>query len=254
MVFREGTNSQAQRQPECLRFTASPAVNSAHRPVVPPWYASKHVRAGCGQQRCNKRSTPAHWVTSSVQAPSKAGHPASGGSSRRSCRALIRRSPMGSWCSLAQIFPGAGCHLSDGRGARMSRSRGDGGTECRRCHLPLTAPAGRRWLPWCDPEPGVAVLAVALYGEDPALLRRVRVPGGWHTQGSGANYPDCMPPRAWSAINRCWDGIQHPVVDATALVTTGRPRVTVIATHTATPLTQRQGWRTVGALHRKSGG
>ncbi len=84
-----------------------------------------------------------------------------------------------------------------------------------RCHLPLDPPFDRHWLPWRDPEPELAVLTVALYGHDPAFLRRVRVPGGWLSQGSGACHPGCIPPNQWQDIGWCWAGVQHPVVDAT---------------------------------------
>jgi len=92
-----------------------------------------------------------------------------------------------------------------------------------RCHLPLDPPFDRHWLPWRDPEPDSLVLAVALYGHDPAFLRRVRVTGGWHGQGSGSNHPQCTPPKPWADTGRCWAGEQHPVVDVSDFVA-AKPR------------------------------
>ncbi|MGI8798854.1 MAG: hypothetical protein ACR2GE_06100 [Pseudonocardia sp.] len=57
--------------------------------------------------------------------------------------------------------------------------------------------------------------AVALVGEDPSFLRTERDGAGWRTAGLGAAYPDCTPPRRWGELGRCWDGIEHAVVDAT---------------------------------------
>jgi hypothetical protein len=84
-----------------------------------------------------------------------------------------------------------------------------------RCHCPFDPPVGPHWWPARDPEPGEHVRAVAIYGADPGFLRRVRVPGGWHSQGSGANHPDCTPPGPWARTGLCWDGVDHPVVDVT---------------------------------------
>ncbi len=84
-----------------------------------------------------------------------------------------------------------------------------------RCHLPFDPPAGPHWWPARDPEPGEHVLAVAIYGQDPRFLRRVRVAGGWLSQGSAANYPDCTPPAPWTYTGRCWDDVDHSVVDVT---------------------------------------
>jgi len=87
-----------------------------------------------------------------------------------------------------------------------------------RCHLPLDPPAEPHWWPSRDPEPDPDVRIVALHGETPTLLRDVRVTEGWHTEGVAATHPDATPPRPWPRIGRCWDGVEHPVVDVTARV------------------------------------
>ncbi len=112
-----------------------------------------------------------------------------------------------------------------------------------RCHLPLGPPLERHWLPWRDPEPELTVLAVALHGQDPAFLRRVRVPGGWHGQGLGAAHPDVTPPRLWADIGRCWDGVEHPVVDVTAFIApkAEEPRIVVPIAKVRLPVQQRNG-------------
>lgn len=88
-----------------------------------------------------------------------------------------------------------------------------------RCQLSLEAPAAECWWPRRDAEPGPNVRAVALYGQDPGFLRRVRVPGGWHTEGFGAAYPERTPPVCWPDAGRCWAQVAHPVVDVTAFLT-----------------------------------
>ncbi len=85
-----------------------------------------------------------------------------------------------------------------------------------RCHRPLRPPSGQHWYPQLDPEPGPRVQAVALHGDDPQYLRRVRVPGGWHGRGHAANHPDATPPVAWAQTGQCWAGHEHPVIDVTA--------------------------------------
>ncbi len=60
---------------------------------------------------------------------------------------------------------------------------------------------------------------MALFGADPAMLRRVRVAGGWHTEGACAAYPECTPPGPWERTGHCWAQVVHPVVDVTAFVT-----------------------------------
>lgn len=84
-----------------------------------------------------------------------------------------------------------------------------------RCHRPLTAPEGAHWWPSRDPEPDGHIRVVAVYGEDPGFLRRVRVGGGWRTHGAGACYTESSPPRPWAQLGNCWAGAQHPVVDVT---------------------------------------
>lgn len=83
----------------------------------------------------------------------------------------------------------------------------------------MDAPVAECWWPRRDPEPGLAVRAVALHGQDPEFLRRVRVPGGWHTEGAGAAYPECTPPAPWVQAGRCWAEAGHPVVDVTVFLT-----------------------------------
>lgn len=87
-----------------------------------------------------------------------------------------------------------------------------------RCHLPLTTPPGRHWRPENDREPDTAVRVVACYGQSPAMLHLVRVPGGWHTRGVAANHTDVSPPVPWSRTGNCWAGRRHPVVDVTDLI------------------------------------
>ncbi len=61
-----------------------------------------------------------------------------------------------------------------------------------RCHLPVDPPLDLpHWWPCRDPEPAKHVVAVAMYGQQPAFLRRVRVPGGWHTQGGWGEPSRC---------------------------------------------------------------
>ncbi|MGH3568363.1 MAG: hypothetical protein ACRDRH_20505 [Pseudonocardia sp.] len=60
--------------------------------------------------------------------------------------------------------------------------------------------------------------AVALYGQDPRILRRRRVPGGWHGEGLAASYPDRTPPVPWPEAGRCWAEVDHPVVDVTGVI------------------------------------
>jgi hypothetical protein len=72
-----------------------------------------------------------------------------------------------------------------------------------RCGLLLTPPSNdHHWLPSRDPEPGPHVQAVALCGQDPAILRSERTPDGWRFHGAAATYPDLIPPKpgsAWAA-------------------------------------------------------
>jgi hypothetical protein len=112
-----------------------------------------------------------------------------------------------------------------------------------RCHLPLDPPPDNHWLPWRDPEPESSVLAVALHGQHPTFLRRMRVPDGWHTEGSGANHPDSTPPRPWVEIGQCWAGEQHAVVDVTAFIAPKleQSRIVVPIADVPLPSLQRNG-------------
>jgi hypothetical protein len=83
-----------------------------------------------------------------------------------------------------------------------------------RCHRPFTTNE-HCWWPLRDPEPGPQVQVVVLVGDDPGFLRMERVPGGWHGRGAGAPHPELTGPEPWSAVGRCWDRRQHPVLDAT---------------------------------------
>jgi len=86
------------------------------------------------------------------------------------------------------------------------------GETCR-CHRPLDAPPGSHWWPHRDPAPDERVQAVAIYRENPAFLRRVRVSGGWKTEGAGACHTAHTPPRPWAETGRCWAGTNHAVVE-----------------------------------------
>ncbi len=87
-----------------------------------------------------------------------------------------------------------------------------------RCGLPVKPPSGPHWVPGRDVEPGPQVRAVALYGQDPGLIRRVRAPGGWHTEGAGAAHPESTPPGPWQRTGQCWAQVAHTVVDVTDFV------------------------------------
>ncbi len=84
-----------------------------------------------------------------------------------------------------------------------------------RCHLPFDPPDGPHWWPSRDPEPNTSVRVVALAGRDPALLRSERDTGGWRTAGLFAAHPRFTPAKGWGDVGRCWDGIEHAVVDVT---------------------------------------
>jgi hypothetical protein len=91
-----------------------------------------------------------------------------------------------------------------------------------RCGLLLTPPPDvHYWLPSRDPEPGPHVRAVALCGQDPGILRTERTPGGWHSQGAAAIYPEHTPAKPWKHVGRCWDGREHPVRDVTEVLHRG---------------------------------
>ena len=87
-----------------------------------------------------------------------------------------------------------------------------------RCGLSLKPQLAGFWWPRRDPEPGPEVRGVALFGQDPGFLRRVRVAGGWHTEGSGAAHPGCTPPAPWQRTGQCWAQVAHPVVDVTVFL------------------------------------
>lgn len=90
-----------------------------------------------------------------------------------------------------------------------------------RCHRSFTAPDGtEHWLPTKDPEPGPEIQVLAFCGDDPAVLRMVRVPGGWHGEGIAAPHPELSGPEPWAVVGQCWSGQEHPVV----AVSTYRPR------------------------------
>ncbi len=84
-----------------------------------------------------------------------------------------------------------------------------------RCQLPLDPPDGPHWWPARDPEPSTDVRVVTLHGRNPTLLRDVRMRAGWHAEVVAAAHPDTSPPRPWTRLGRCWDGVEHPVVDVT---------------------------------------
>lgn len=123
-----------------------------------------------------------------------------------------------------------------GCAASCGRSGWDVGVaETCRCHLPMVPPEGLpQWWPQRDPEPDERVLAVALYGQDPECLRRVRRREGWCHRGSGVRHP-AGPAVSWVDVGRCWAGVDHAVVDATEAVVSAeqRPHLTVITDMTA---------------------
>jgi hypothetical protein len=85
-----------------------------------------------------------------------------------------------------------------------------------RCRLPLDPSDGRYWLPTSGAsKPGPNVRAVAIRGQDPALLRWERVDDdGWETQGALA-VPYKTLPKWWEEVGHCWARGQHSVVDVT---------------------------------------
>ena len=86
-------------------------------------------------------------------------------------------------------------------------------------------------------------MAVALHGQDPRFLRRIRVQGGWRSRGLGAAHPDATPPAHWAEIGQRWAGEQHVVIDVTAFVAPGtnyQPRV-VVMTDVRLPLWANPG-------------
>jgi hypothetical protein len=84
-----------------------------------------------------------------------------------------------------------------------------------RCHRKFSASGAPHWWPMRDPEPDAEVRVVAFVEDDPAVLRMVRVPGGWHGEGVAAPHPDLTGPEPWALVGQCWAGREHPVVDVT---------------------------------------
>ena len=84
------------------------------------------------------------------------------------------------------------------------------------CYLPLNPPADEPvMIPSRDPEPGPEVKIVALWGQNPAVLRMERVATGWHTRGAAASHHEITPPEPWETVGFCYRGAEHPVVDVT---------------------------------------
>ena len=52
-------------------------------------------------------------------------------------------------------------------------------------------------------------------GRDPALLRSERTGNGWRTAGLFAAHPGHLTPKGWGDVGRCWDGVEHAVIDIT---------------------------------------
>lgn len=86
-----------------------------------------------------------------------------------------------------------------------------------RCHLPLVPPTdtGPHWWPSRDPEPDPTVQAVTLVGQQPTFLRTERRGGKWYTAGAAAAHPESPQAKGWGDVGRCWDGIEHAVIDVT---------------------------------------
>ncbi|MDQ3578073.1 MAG: hypothetical protein M3443_10840 [Actinomycetota bacterium] len=86
-----------------------------------------------------------------------------------------------------------------------------------RCHLPVDPPdgCGPHWWPSRHPEPATSVQAVALVGRDPRFLRVERRGGQWYSAGLGAAHPESPQPKGWGDVGRCWNGVEHAVVDVT---------------------------------------
>lgn len=88
-------------------------------------------------------------------------------------------------------------------------------SECS-CYRSFLTPVGRTsWRPTRDREPTAEVRVVAFDGDDPAVLRMVRVPDGWHARGIAAPHPNRTGPELWTSVGQCWAGREHPVVDVT---------------------------------------
>lgn len=82
------------------------------------------------------------------------------------------------------------------------------------CEARTDTPAGMKWWhPEREPDPGLHVVAVVRFGDDPAMRRWERVPGGWSQRGHMVDYYiDRTPPTAWEDTGRCWAGRLHTVV------------------------------------------
>lgn len=82
------------------------------------------------------------------------------------------------------------------------------------CFLPTEPPIGVDW--WQsdkDADPGKPVRALAPHGENPNLLRWVRVSDGWAQEGAMVNYyADISRSLPWGQVGRCWADRAHPVV------------------------------------------
>jgi len=84
-----------------------------------------------------------------------------------------------------------------------------------RCGLPTSPPTGvTSWHTYRDADPGLAVAAVVVHGDQPALRRWVRVEGSkWSQHGSMVNYyAELTPLTGWPEIGECWAGEQHAVI------------------------------------------
>lgn len=84
-----------------------------------------------------------------------------------------------------------------------------------KCFLSFVRPTDQpSWIPSSDPEPPAQVTVVVLHEQDPEILRKVRVAGGWRTRGIAAAHQDITPPDEWKTVGLCWAGNEHPVVAA----------------------------------------
>jgi len=95
------------------------------------------------------------------------------------------------------------------------------------CHRAFSVPEVPHWRPMRDREPGAEVRIVAFAEDDPAVMRMVRVAGGWHGRGVAAPHPDRTGPEPWAQVGLCWAGREHPVVDVTVWSMSACPSGTV---------------------------
>jgi len=112
---------------------------------------------------------------------------------------------------------------------------------CCRCHRTFSVPDEVHWQSLRDPEPGGEVRVVAFVEDDPAVLRMVRVPGGWHGEGVAAPHPELTGPEPWAVVGQCWAGREHPVVDVTDWSARGRSNAAVAALVRVAPDLARPG-------------